>query len=213
VLSTDNADGDLVFIDVGSTGTATTAIELGVNVRSGDAGLDFKGVFSEYIVKGQRAGNDSAYAGDVSEEEGYSQVGDNEQLTGDTASTRDSRAKRRRVLVIKQSGQADEGTCQDRAEYERANRAAKALQTTYVVSGWRQDSGDLWQSNQMVTVRDPLIGFNGVMVIAGIAWVLDDTGQRVELRVGPPDGYRSKAGKLKASASQKGGGKDWSDVK
>ena len=115
------------------------------------------------------------------------------------------------MLVIKQSGQADEGTCQDRAEYERANRAAKALQTTYVVSGWRQDSGDLWQANQMVTVRDPLIGFNGVMVIAGIAWVLDDTGQRVELRVGPPDGYRSKAGKL--ITSQKGGGKDWSDVK
>ncbi len=211
VLSTDNADGDLVFIDVGSTGTATTAIELGVNVRSGDAGLDFKGVFSEYVVKGQRAGNDSAYAGDVSEEEGLSQVGAGEQMTGDTASTRDSRSKRRRVLVIKQSGQADEGTCQDRAEYERANRAAKALQTTYVVSGWRQDSGELWQANQMVQVRDPLIGFNGTMVIAGIAWVLDEQGQRAELRVGPPDGYRSKAGQLKKS--QKGGGPEWTDVK
>lgn len=213
VLSTDNADGDLVFIDVGSTGTATTAIELGVNVRSGDAGLDFKGVFSEYIVKGQRAGNDSAYAADVSEEEGYTQVAAGEQLTGESASTHDSRSKRRRVLVIKQSGQADEGTCQDRAEYERAFRAAKALQSTYVVSGWRQDSGELWQPNQMVRVRDPLIGFNGTMVIAGIAWILDDQGQRVELRVGPPDGYRSKAGQLKASATQKGGGKDWSDVK
>ncbi len=35
VLSTDNALGDLVFIDVGSTGTATTTLELGQNIQEG----------------------------------------------------------------------------------------------------------------------------------------------------------------------------------
>jgi hypothetical protein len=35
---------------------------------------------------------------------------------------------------------------------------------------------------------------------------------RTEIKVGPPDGYVTKAGKLKKSKSQKGGGKEWSDV-
>jgi len=210
VLSTDNERGDLVLIDVGSGGRAATALELGVNIRSSSTDLDYKGVFSEYVVKGQRAGNDNEHGSAVAEEEAT--AGDDDD-TADSAAAADSRAKRRRVLVIKQSGHADEGTCKDRAEYERAHRAAKALQTTYTVAGWRQESGALWLPNQLVRVRDPLIGFDAELVIAEVAWVIDENGQRAELRVGPPDGYRSKAGKLKAGKSQKGGGADWSDVK
>lgn len=208
VLSTDNERGDLVFIDVGSAGAASTAIEIGKNIMAASTDLDYKGVFSEYIVKGQRAGNDEAYAEDVAEEEG-----DSTESTVDTsqAITQDSRSKRRRVLVIKQSGQADEGTCQDRADYERAHRAAKALQTSYTLAGWRQADGSLWQPNMMVRVRDGAIGFDADMVIAELAWILDGEGLRSEIRVGPPDGYRTKAGQLKKS--QKGGGPTWSDVK
>lgn len=215
VLSTDNAKGDLVFIDVGSAGRAGTALELGKNVLSASTELDYKGVFSTYVVKGQRSGNDDQYGADVAEEEGESDdVGDTPTtVTGQTASATDARAKRRRILVIKQSGQADEGTCKDRADYERAHRAAKALQTSYTVQGWRQSDGALWQPNMMVRVIDPLIGFDTDMVIAELAWVLDREGMRTEIKVGPPDGYRTKAGKLKASKSQKGGGPDWSDVK
>ncbi|HLO61386.1 MAG TPA: hypothetical protein VK165_00320 [Azonexus sp.] len=219
VLSTDNERGDLVFIDVGSAGKAATAIEVGPNgnAESGDAPLDYKGVFSQYIVKGQRAGNDAEFGGDVSEEQGSS----DEDLgavagsieTEDAASASDSRSKRRRVLVIKQSGHADEGTCSDRALYEKAHRAAKALETTYVVNGWRQQDGSLWRPNQIVRVRDPIVGFDADMVVAEVSWILDKDGLRSEIRVGPPDGYRTKAGKLKKSKSQKGGGPEWSDVK
>lgn len=213
VLSTDNAQGDLVFIDVGSSGRAGTALDLGRNILSGDAALDYKGVFSEYIVKGQRSGTDEQFGADASEEEGVSLETARTTVTGETATARDARATRRRVLVIKQSGQADDGTCQERAEYERAHRAAKALQTTYTVQGWRQDDGSLWIPNLLVRVRDKLIGFDTEMVIAEVSWILDAQGQRAEIKVGPRDGYRTKAGKLKASRSQKGGGSEWSDVK
>lgn len=213
VLSTDNAQGDLVFIEVGSAGRAGTAIELGKNIREASTDLDYKGVFSTYICKGQRKGDDDNYGVDVSEEEGEAEDDSRRTAVGADASVNDARAKRRRVLVIKQSGQADEGTCQDRAEYERAHRAAKALQTSYTLAGWRQESGELWQPNQLVRVRDGLIGFDTEMVIAEIAWVMDAQGLRTEIRVGPPDGYRAKAGQLKASKSQKGGGPEWSDVK
>lgn len=208
VLSTDNEKGDLVFIDVGSAGRSDTPIKLGVNILEGDAPLDYKGVFSEYIVKGQKAGNDDQFGVDASEEEGVSSG-----ASPQTASVRDARATRRRVLVIKQSGQADDGTCQDRAEYEKAYRAAKALETRYTLVGWRQTGGELWKQNQIVRVVDPLVGFDVDMVIAELAYVMDERGLRTEVKVGPSDGYRSKAGKLKPEKSQKGGGPDWSDVK
>ena len=213
VLSTDNEKGDLVFIDVGSAGMAGIALELGKNLLSGSTELDYKGVFSTYICKGQRSGNDEQYGADVAEEEGEAEETNSTTVTGETATATDARAKRRRVLVIKQSGQADGGTCQDRADYERAHRAAKALQTNYTVAGWRQEDGRLWLPNMMVRVRDALIGFDTDMVIAEISWLLDSQGLRSEIKVGPPDGYRTKAGKLKASKSQKGGGPEWSDLK
>lgn len=218
VLSTDNEKGDLVFIDVGSAGNAATPIELGVNILEGDTLLDYKGVFSEYIVKGQRAGSDDAFGADSSEGEGVSRETSRMTVTGETATARDARATRRRVLVIKQLGQADDGTCQERAEYEKAYRTAKALETRYTIIGWRQADGALWQQNQIVRVVDGLIGFDAGMVIAELAYVMDDRGLRTEIKVGPPDGYRSKAGKLKPEQRQKGGGYDksivgWGDVK
>lgn len=214
VLSTDNERGDLVFIDVGSAGRATTAIETGFNVLAASTELDYKGVFSQYIVKGQRAGGDDQFGSDVSEEEGDS-LDDSASTTviGDTATSTDARAKRLRVLVLKQSGQADEGTCKDRADYERAHRAAKALQTSYTLAGWRQQDGSLWLPNMLVWVRDSLIGFNTEMVIAEVSYIMDSQGLRTEIKVGPVDGYVTKAGKLKKSKSQKGGGPEWSDVK
>ena len=211
VLSTDNERGDLVFIDVGSAGRSGTAIETGVNVLAASTDLDYKGVFSEYIVKGQRAGTDDTYASDVSEEEGEATDDSTTTVTGETASSADARAKRRRVLVIKQSGHADDGSCKDRADYERAHRAAKALQTSYTVAGWRQADGSLWLPNQIVRVRDKVIGFDTDMVIAEATWVMDNQGLRTEIRVGPQDGYVTKAAKLKKS--QKGGGSAWSDIK
>ncbi len=208
VLSTDNEKGDLVFIDVGSAGKAGTALEVGKNILAGSADLDYKGVFSEYVVKGQRAGNDAEYGADVAEEEA---VATEDTADDQEAITNDSRSKRRRVLVIKQSGHADEGTCSDRALYEKAHRAAKALQTSYTVAGWRQEDGTLWRPNLIVRVRDGIVGFDADMVIAEVAWVMDKEGLRTEIKVGPPDGYRTKAGKAKKS--QKGGGPEWSDVK
>jgi prophage tail gpP-like protein len=211
VLSTDNERGDLVFIDVGSGGRCITAIELGVNVLEGSTGLDYKGVFSEYIVKGQRAGSDDFFARDASEQEGEALDTSNTDVIGETASANDSRAKRRRVLVIKQGGHSDDGTCKERAEYERAHRAAKALETSYTVAGWRQSDGGLWKPNTVVRVRDGLIGFDVDMIIAEVAWVMDANGLRTEIRVGPQDGYVTKAAKLKKS--KKGGGEAWSDIR
>jgi prophage tail gpP-like protein len=196
-LATDNALGDLVFIVAGSGGFASTTLHVGRNVLSGDAGLDYSKVFSEYICKGQR----SVTSQQTDEDEAGNDVDHAvTSATSASASVTDNRMGRTRLLVLKQSGQADEGTCQDRVRYERAHRAARALETTYVVSGWRQDSGALWVQNQQVRVVDPVIGFDQYMLTAEVTYELDEQGLRTTLKVGPVDGYVSAAQKKQKTA-------------
>ncbi|WP_152640600.1 hypothetical protein [Xanthomonas sp. MUS 060] len=65
--------------------------------------------------------------------------------------------------------------------------------------------------NLLVRVRDALIGFDQTMVIAEAHYLLDDDGLRTQLRVGPPDGYRSKAAKS-SKGIKRGGGDTWAEV-
>lgn len=195
-LATDDSLGRLVFIAVGSAGKATTALELGVNILKCDAPLDFKDVFTQYTVKGQRPGSDDE-SGDT--------------VAGETATITDDTLSRRRVLVIKQGGESTSATAADRVRYERAHRKAMALATTYTVNGWRQADGTLWRHNMLVRVRDAAVGFDDEFVIAEIQYQLSDAGLLCVLKVGPKDGYVAKAAKTK---KVKGGGSggDWSDV-
>jgi len=199
-LATDNAMGELVFVVAGSGGKASTSLELGRNIRGGDAPLDYKKVYSEYICKGQKSITSQQTEESEEGEDVESAVSSS---VGSSASATDSRVTRRRVLVIKQSGQADEGSCEDRVKYERAHRAAKALETTYTVDGWRQDDGSLWVSNQEVRVIDPIVGFDTTMLIAEVRYLLDEQGQRAELKVGPLDGYVSAAQKKQKAKGSK----------
>lgn len=200
-LATDNALGELVLIVAGSGGKAVTALVLGKNIRASDTALDFSKVFSEYVAKGQKS-----VTSQDSEESDSGEDIDTLVTTSfaASASATDSRVSRRRLLVIKQSGHADEGTLADRVRYERAHRAAKALETTYTVDGWRQENGALWVQNQSVRVVDALIGFDTDMLIAEVIYTLDEQGQRAELKVGPLDGYVSAAQK---KAAKSGAGK------
>jgi prophage tail gpP-like protein len=190
VLSTDNAKGELVFIKVGSSGRCTTKLELGQNIRSASSNLDYSGVFSEYTCLGQSTGTDET---------------EPDVFTTGFSSTQSTLIKRKRVLVLVQSGDANSGVCKERVEYEKAHRAAKALETDYVVSGWREESGTLWQPNKLVQVRDGMIGFDTEMLIVGVSYILDANGQRTEIKVGPPDGYKTKAEKKQATQG-------WADV-
>lgn len=196
LLATDDEHGRLVFIAVGPSRAATALVMGGKdgNILTGDTDLDYKDRFSEYVCKGQRAGDDVSWGAAVSEE---------------TALLADSAIKRRRVLVLKQSGQADEGTCRDRVEYERAHRAAKCLATTYTVAGWRQADGSLWRMNQIVRVKDGLIGFDQDLLVAEVEYRLSDNGMTCSLKVGPKDGYLSNAA---VKAAKQAGQPEWGGV-
>lgn len=190
VFSTDNAAGQVVLASVGSQGRAFDAIEVGKNVLTGSANLDFSGVFSEYQVLGQRSGTDKAYG---------------EKAAEVSATVKDGRTARRRAHIIHQTGQMTDELAQSRANWERGNRIGKALQSTYTVQGWRQSNGALWRHNTVVRVIDPLIGFDRDMVIAEVTYSLSDAGMITTLMVGPPEGYEPEpADPLKRRKLKKG---------
>jgi prophage tail gpP-like protein len=176
LLSTDDGEGNVVLIEPGSGGKAATALRLGKggNILTGDCGLDYKDVFSDYECKGQQSGNDAD---------------DSSRSTTSVARIKDSSLGRYRKLIIIQSGQVDTQTCSDRVKFEALNRQAKAQEAVYTVQGWRQSNGQLWLPNQLVHVVDPVIGFDDERLITEVVYRKGAGGTVAALKVGPLAGY------------------------
>lgn len=193
LLSTDDADGRLVLTRAGSARAATDLV-VGENVLTGSASLDCKDRFSEYRIKGQRTADG---AGDEDEDAGDDGDGpDIGAFTADAAATSqvaavqaDTGIKRKRVLVIVADGQPDGGTARERARWEAAHRAGKSFETSYTVQGWRQADGRLWVPNELVRVRDPIIGFDLEMLISAVSYSLSESGSVTTLTVAPKAAY------------------------
>lgn len=196
VLLTDNAEGALVIASPGSAGRASDALVLGENVLSASAGFDFSEVYSQYVAKGQvgRAGNDADF-GDDSAAIAAQQRGQ----------ASDNSIKRRRVLIVRQSGHADSATCQQRADYEQRVRSAKANEIRYRVQGWRQRNGELWRPNLRVSVRDGLMAVNGTRLISEVVYTLDDGGTVAELVTVPPDAFATEPDNRAKAADRRQG--------
>ncbi|GAA4258931.1 baseplate protein [Azospirillum formosense] len=194
LLSTDDAEGRLVLTRAGSTRAATDLV-VGENLLTGSASLDCKDRFSEYRIKGQRTADGAA--GDEDEDAGDDGDGpDIGAISGDAAATSqvmavqaDTGIRRKRVLVIVADGQPDGGTARERARWEAAHRAGKSFETSYTVQGWRQADGRLWVPNELVRVRDPIIGFDLDMLISAVGYSLSESGSVTTLTVAPKAAY------------------------
>jgi prophage tail gpP-like protein len=201
ILVTDNAAGDLVLASPGSGGQAQTALDYGGNVLSASAGFDFSEVYSSYTVKGQKAGTDDSYGAQAAQSSG---------------NALDGSIKRRRVLIVRQTGQADANTCKQRAQYEQQVRAAKANEIRYRVAGWRQENGALWQPNQVVEIRDMVMRINASMLVSEVIYTLDESGLLTELIVIPAAAFATEPEQKAQAAKRKqtnAGGTiaDWPD--
>ncbi|EJU9702888.1 KilA-N domain-containing protein [Escherichia coli] len=160
---------------IGST-RAHTALVLGENILSCDTEKSIRERFSVYQVAGQRAGNDDDF-GEAT-------------TTALRARTEDAFIARYRPMYIRQTGQATGAGCIARADFEARQRAARTDETTYVVQGWRQGNGTLWQPNQRVIVFDPVCGFdNTELLVSEVTFTQDQNGTLTEIRVGPLDAY------------------------
>ncbi|QLI80786.1 baseplate protein [Chitinibacter fontanus] len=190
IWATDSPAGELVLIRVPGEKVATR-IELGKNILECDAGLDFKDRFSEYIARGQAAGDD--------DQSGAAK-------TQISATSKDGTIKRKRVLAISMQGQATNADCKTRVEFEQAYRFAQSLKSTYTVQGWRDEAGQLWRPNTRVWVLDEVVGFDDELLITEVTYSLSNEGMRSVLTLAPASGYakRDDDGSADDKKSRKG---------
>lgn len=200
-LMTDDERGRLVLTKPGGGGQASTALILGENILSGQAGFDYTEVYSEYQVKGQRAGDDEEFGAKVAQGIGKAT---------------DTSMARKRVLVVRQPGQADTKTLEDRAQYEQQIRRAKAGEIRYKVADWRQADGSLWRPNQSVAIKDAWMEVDGTLLISEVIFTLDDQSGMVTELVCIEPGAFATAPQTEKEQRDKGGslpaGIDWADV-
>lgn len=174
LLSTDNGKGQLVIASPGSAGRSVDELVLGENILESSMAQDFSSCFSEYRCVGQQSGNDQIDAIAAAEV---------------TATQTDSRVKRKRLYIVQQSGQLTPELAQARVKWECENRIGRGLTANVTVHGWRQSNGSLWEPNQVVRLRDEVLGIDRDMLIVEIEYELSESGLLSHFRLAPPEGF------------------------
>ncbi len=173
VLLLSDGQGGLIL---GKPGTASIGVTLerGVNILKAEGENDQSKRFSQYTVKGQRAGTDHDSG---------------EPLVAQKGMATDADVKRYRPLVIVCEDQGQIADFNLRAKLEATVRAARALQAKIGVQGWSVPSGDIWSPNKLVTVRDPWLGIDRDLLIKEVDLTLDEQGTRAEISLTIAEAY------------------------
>lgn len=191
LLLTSDGLGGLV-ITRASTERVPTALKNGVNIKAAAAVLDHKDRFSTYTVKGQAAGTDFWNGTATAHPRG-------------TAT--DPAVKRYRPQIVVGESQADGLSAKDRAIWQSKMRAARSLNVTARVQGWRHADG-LWKPNTVVHITDDWLQLDHDLLIKTVAFIQDDReGTVSELALTDPQAY-----KLLPLKESKGGSKFSWDV-
>ncbi len=189
LLLTDDAEGRLVITRIG-TAKADSAVEYGINMLRGSATADASQVYSTYIARGQRVGSDDDFGAAVVDASGTAV---------------DAGVGRYRPLLVSVEGQTTKASAKARAVWEAATRLGKSLGASVTVTGWRQESGRLWQPGELVTLRAEPLGISGELLIVGVTRSLNEGGMVTELDLGLPDAYRAEPPKAKSRSGVGGG--------
>ncbi len=128
--------------------------------------------YSDYIIKGQAAGNDQDNGLNVSSPK---------------SKTTDASVPCYRPLLIVSEGQNKTAGCKKRAEFERASRAGQSLEVQYTIDSWESPMGHIWQSNRRIAVIDDYLKINAILLIAEVNWSTSlEQGSQTQLILKPP---------------------------
>jgi prophage tail gpP-like protein len=157
---------------------AASELHEDVNLKSASATFDDSQRHDQYIVRGQRAGNDELNGLNAAGAEGKSF---------------DRGISRYRPLVVVAEGAVDSDQAATRAGWEASSRIAKAVQVSVQVQGWRQENKSLWGLNQIVRLRSRILGLNKDFLITGVSHSKSLTaGTTTDMTLVRPDAYDSK---------------------
>lgn len=159
----DDKQGRLRF-DRGPREGGKAALEEGRNLLAGESSEKADERHSEYIVKGQRKGDDHVFGEDAAHIE---------------ARVRDDAVEGHRPLIVLAEGWTDQAAARRRADWEATKRAADAVSAHATVHGWLRDDGEIWDAGDKVDVASPTLALDREMVVSQITWLLDSEGGEV----------------------------------
>jgi len=179
LLMQPTATGDLEIITP-DDGAPVASLEIGVNLLSITATHDVSQRFSDYIVKGQAAGNDEKHGKTVS------------QIKGEA---RDGEVARYRPLLIVAEDQSDGASAGTRAKFEAGVRKGKSVTVDVEVLGWRTTpEGELWRPNLAVRLKAPAEQLaDEQMIVTAVTLRKDDGGTIASLTLMPPGAWAQLA--------------------
>lgn len=127
-------------------------------ILEGRGAYSMRDRYSEITVKGQAALDDPFSAS---------------AAAGPKVTVNDVGAPRHRPLIVVAEDLAEGQTLADRGAFEANVRAARARRAEVTVQGWRLANGALWQPLTLVTIKEPWLGLDAEMLIAGVTFTRD----------------------------------------
>ena len=188
LLAVSTPAGMVELIAPAESAPVMTLIE-GVNILSASATHDVTGRFSDYLVKGQAAGDDHV---------------NGRTVAGPSGSATDPAVKRHRPLLLIAEEQSTLANLAVRARWEASTRAGRAQTAQVTLLGWRRPDGALHAPASTVTLDAPSLFMTGAMLVQQVALVLDERGEVAELTLVPPAAWSQLPVPEKAEASHVG---------
>ena len=189
LMACPDGKGGIVLLKAGA-GTASGSLRQGENILSAEGQFDMADRFSDYIVKGQKPGTDKGWGKDACAVRGQ---------------YRDQAVQRYRPMLIRAEQSGDSSNAHQ--------RAARAVTVTATVQGFRQQgvgreqSGPLWQLNQMADVDLPYLRISQRLLVAGVEFRRDATsGSTTRLTLRDPAAFKPEPKKEEKGGSGSGGG-------
>lgn len=166
VLLVSDGLGNLVLTRAGS-GAPVAMLTEGENILAAKGEFSWKDRHSRYIVKSQGIGDDEFNGALVAHQQ--AEIGD-------------ASITRYRPLIVLAEDQGTGATLGQRAQWERNVRMGRGSRATVTVQGWAHE-GNLWKPNTMVHLHSPMLYADADLLIASVAFMLDEQGMRSELQL------------------------------
>jgi prophage tail gpP-like protein len=169
------ADGSIELTDASKAGRQPGTLRLGSNILRGSGHISHAKRFSDHKVKGQaRSGH-----------------GDTSLRIEETA--QDPAVKRYRPRVVIAETATDQASAARRAQIEAQRMAGFSTRATVTVQSFRDETGALWQANNLVFVDDRKLRIKGDMLIETVRLTQNDgAGTLALLSLVDPRAYNGK---------------------
>ena len=128
------------------------SLKEGINILSASIERDYSKIYHRYTVKAQGKGGQSTSATATDD---WGRVG-------------------RNLIIHAERNENSSLNPQQRADWEKQSRRAAALRVTIKVAGWKMETGELWDINQLVHIESPSIDINQPLLTSVVEYFADD---------------------------------------